>query len=145
SHVELRARNIGIPNVAVSSELLDELGRHQGVRVVLAVSAGGGVHMRADSADLDAVVGQDAGPHHLIEPELDKLDLERRELVDLIEWRAGDTGRTVCHKAAKHGELKSSYPDAVADGVAIPFGVFGALLDAPAPDASGPMFDYIVK
>ena len=145
SHVQLLARNLGIPNVAVASSLLDTLGRHQGERVVLAVSAGGGVHLRADGPEFDAVFGQDAGPQHLIEPELDKLDLDQRELVDLADLRAGDSGRTVGPKAAKLGELKARYPDAVADGVAIPFGVFRALLDRPAPDASGPMFDYIVN
>lgn len=145
SHVQLLARNLGIPNVAVASSLLEELGRHQGERVVLAVSAGGGVHLRADGPDFDAVFGQDAGSQHLIEPELDKLDLARRELVDLADLRAGDSGRTVGPKAAKLGELKASYPDAVADGVAVPFGVFRALLDGPAPDDSGPMFDYIVN
>ncbi|MGE0483745.1 MAG: PEP/pyruvate-binding domain-containing protein [Gammaproteobacteria bacterium] len=145
SHVQLLARNLGIPNVAVDAGLLDVLGAHEGERVVLAVSAGGAVHLVPDGPDFAALFKQESsGPTHLIEPELDKLDLTRREPVDLAELRADDSGRIVGPKAAKLGELKAHYPDAVADGIAIPFGVFRALLDGPAPDGSGPMFDYVV-
>lgn len=145
SHVQLLARNLGIPNVAVDASLLDLLAAHQGERVVLAVSAGGAVHLVPDGADYAALFEQaSSGPTHLIEPELDKLDLTRREPVDLADLRADDSGRIVGPKAAKLGELKAHYPAAVADGIAIPFGVFRALLDGPAPDGSGPMFDYIV-
>ena len=42
--------------------------------------------------------------------------------------RAEDSGRTVGPKAAKLGELKNQFPDTVAEGLAIPFGVFNSML-----------------
>jgi len=146
SHVQLLARNLGIPNVAVARDLLDTLAAHEGEPVVLAVSSGGAVHLRAETAELAALFAREASrPTQLIEPDLDKLDLGVREPLPLAALRAGDSGRSVGPKAAKLGELKAHYPEAVADGVAIPFGVFRALLERPAPDGSGSMFDFIVS
>jgi hypothetical protein len=75
----------------------------------------------------------------VIRPDLEKLDLSRNTPVPLDQLSASDSGRTVGPKAAKLGELKRHYPDAVARGVALPFGVFRqAALDRPWPgDASG--------
>ncbi|MEX2482619.1 MAG: PEP/pyruvate-binding domain-containing protein [Gammaproteobacteria bacterium] len=144
SHVQLLARNLGIPNVAVAATAQDALARHLGEPVLLAVSSGGAVHLRRDNDSFDALFGQQAETVHLIEPELDKLALDHREIADLRDLRATDSGRIVGPKAAKLGELKAHYPDAVADGVAIPFGVFRGLLDSPAPDGTPDMFEYIV-
>ncbi len=145
SHVQLLARNLGIPNVSVAGQRLAELRAHEGERVVMAVSGGGTVHLLADDARFDALFEAAAErPQHLIAADLGKLDLSARTVLDLADLRADDSGRTVGPKAAKLGELKASYPEAVADGLALPFGVFRAVLDRPAPDGSGPMFDYIV-
>ncbi len=145
SHVQLLARNLGIPNVAVAGSLLDVLAEHQGERVVLAVSGGGAVRLMADDSSFDALFAAAADqPRHLIEPELDKLDLGQRAILDLADLRASDSGRTVGPKAAKLGELKAHYPQAVANGLALPFGIFRALLERAAPDGSGSMYDYIV-
>lgn len=146
SHVQLLARNLGIPNVSIDTSLLDMLGAHQNQRVVLAVSSGGAVQLSADDPRFDAMFkAQAEKPQHLIDPDLDKLDLSLRTVVDLADLRADDSGRSVGPKAAKLGELKSLYPEAVANGVALPFGIFRALLDGPAPDDSGrTMFEYIV-
>ena len=70
----------------------------------------------------------------VIQPDLEKLDLERTDLVSLHDIRARDSGRIVGPKAAKLGELKYHYPAAVADGVTIPFGVFNQILQQPMAD-----------
>ncbi len=41
SHVQLLARNLGIPNVTVDNEVIDELSKHDGEQVVMAVSKSG--------------------------------------------------------------------------------------------------------
>ncbi len=145
SHVQLLARNLGIPNVAVDSAVLERMSTHRDEPVVLAVSAGGVVRLVADGPDFDAVFARntESGKPQIV-PELDKLDLQRRQLIDLTDLRAADSGRTVGPKAAKLGELKAHFPEAVADGVAIPFGAFRALLDRPSPTAGVSMADYIV-
>lgn len=144
SHVQLLARNLGIPNVAIAPSLLDEVRALEGQEVVLAVSPGGSVQLVENSSRWDEVFGADAAKELLIKPDLEKLDLEVRDLIPLEALRAGDSGRIVGPKAAKLGELKHLYPEAVAEGLAVPFGVFRALLDEPAPDGSGTVFDWMV-
>ena len=58
SHVQLLARNLGIPNVAIDGSLLPELKRHDGERVVLAVSPAGLVELAADGPRWEAVFGK---------------------------------------------------------------------------------------
>jgi hypothetical protein len=139
SHVQLLARNLGIPNVVVAHHLVQALTAHDGEEVVLAVSPGGQVQIKAWSADWEPYFADVAKDRVVIRPDLDKLDLSRTAPVSLNELSAADSGRTVGPKAAKLGELKRHYPDAVADGVALPFGVFRqAALERPWPgDASG--------
>ena len=48
SHVQLLARNLGIPNVAVEKRLLEQISSRQGQRVVLAVSSRGIVQLAED-------------------------------------------------------------------------------------------------
>jgi len=145
SHVQLLARNLGIPNVSVAANLFAQLKIHENEQVMLAVSRGGTVHLLADDASFDAVFkSKQANAQHVIEPELDKLNLESRTIVDLGNLRATDSGRIVGPKAAKLGELKAHYPEAVANGAAVPFGIFRELLEQPAPSGDGSMFDFIV-
>jgi len=145
SHVQLLARNLGIPNVAFDTRLVERLRAHEGQRIVLAVSPGGAVRILPASPATDALFTQAvaAAGETTIEVDLDKLALGERRFIRLDALRATDSGRTVGPKAAKLGELKSRYPDAVADGIAIPFGRFRALLDQPAPGESGSVFEWM--
>ncbi len=132
SHVQLLARNLGIPNVAVDESLIPRLHQRDGGEVVLAVSLQGSVRL-IDAATAPRVVrGYDgAVPDVLIRADLNKLDLDRKGLISLSSLRASDSGRSVGPKAAKLGELHHHFPEAVADGLAIPFGVFADLLSQP--------------
>lgn len=146
SHVQLLARNLGIPNVGVDQSLLGTLREHAGERVVLAVSPAGSVRLALDDGSLDAVFADEAASdagESLIRVELDKLDLDEQRFLTLSELRASDSGRVVGPKAAKLGELKHHYPEAVAEGLAIPFGVFKRLLEAPMPDTGGSVFEWM--
>lgn len=147
SHVQLLARNLGIPNVAFDQRLLAELRAHEGKRVVLAVSPGGAVRIMPAGADTDALFEQasNAAGNTSITVDLAKLDLTARDFIDLRTLRSSDSGRIVGPKAAKLGELKAHYPDAVADGIAIPFGRFRALLDQPMPGETGSVFDWMTR
>lgn len=132
SHVQLLARNLGIPNVGVDARLLDELRAAAGQRVVLAVSAGGAVQIARDGPEWQTVfAAQNAKPDLLIEPDLVRLNLAVRDILPLRELRSTDSGATVGPKAAKLGELKHHYPEAVTEGLALPFGLFRALLEQP--------------
>jgi len=147
SHVQLLARNLGIPNVAVDESLLPELRKHDGQRIVLAVSAAGRVEIAPDGPQWDAAFGtqKTAAADVVFEVDLKKLDLSQRDFISLDKLRAADSGRIVGPKAAKLGELKSHFPDRVAPGVAIPFGLYKqAVLDKPYRDGNRTVYQWMV-
>jgi Pyruvate phosphate dikinase, AMP/ATP-binding domain len=146
SHVQLLARNLGIPNVGVDEDLLPKISAHDGQQVVLAVSPAGLVELAQDGDRWNAVFGEDYTQQAVvIRPDLDKLDLDVRDFIDLEELRAGDSGRIVGPKAAKLGELRSHFPEAVAPGLAIPFGVFrDVVLEQPYRGTDQTVYDWMV-
>jgi hypothetical protein len=146
SHVQLLARNLGIPNVGVDATLVPQLLARTGKRVILAVSPAGSVQLSEDSGQWNEIVGQESSAADmLIRPDLTKLDLHDRQLVPTSQLRASDSGRTVGPKAANLGELAYHYPDQVAPGLAIPFGVFRHLLTQPLDGAGQDVFTWMVE
>ena len=145
SHVQLLARNLGIPNVGVDEALLPKLAPMHDKPVILAVSAAGSVRLAEDKGESKELFKQRAKleDQTLIRPNLEKLDLDKRAPIALRNLRADDSGRSVGPKAAKLGELKYLFPDSVADGVAIPFGVFRDVLDQPHAESGGSLFDWM--
>jgi hypothetical protein len=82
----------------------------------------------------------------VFEPDLRKLDLTQRDFVSLDALRAKDSGRIVGPKAAKLGELKSHFPDRVAPGVGIPFGLYRAtVLDRPYRNSGRTVYQWMVE
>jgi hypothetical protein len=146
SHVQLLARNFGIPNVTVDSALQPLLDAHDGERVVLAVSKSGLVELTAWDERWSAIfdgAGNSRGVR--IDPDLKKLDLSVRRFVPLDELRASDSGRIVGPKAARLGELREHYSSHVSRGVAIPFGLFTQeALEQIHPGTGGRVFDWMV-
>ena len=147
SHVQLLARNLGIPNVGVDENLIERVQAHDGQRVVLAVSPAGLVELAEDGPRWDRVFGEDSVRQDvLIRPDLNKLDLSARDFVSLDDLRAADSGRIVGPKAAKLGELRHQFPEAVAPGVAIPFGTFReVVLNRPYRGGPQTVFDWMVE
>lgn len=132
SHVQLLARNLGIPNLVVDDALLPLLHEHLGKPVVLAVSTRGAIELSLDGPEWEPIFGRETqSADVVITPDLSKLDLTDQKLRALLEISAADSGRIVGPKAANLGELRRNYPDAVNPGVAIPFGVFRAFLEQP--------------
>jgi type IV secretory pathway VirB2 component (pilin) len=147
SHVQLLARNLGIPNVAVDQALLPELRANDGKRIVLAVSPAGLVEISEDDARSEAIFGkQPKADNAVFEPDVGKLNLANRDFVSLDALRASDSGRIVGPKAAKLGELKSRFPDRVAPGVGIPFGLYrAAVLDRPYGTTGKTVYEWMVQ
>jgi len=147
SHIQLLARNLGIPNVSVDEQLIPRFDSHDGKRVVLAVSPGGLVELAEDGPRWDKVFGKrETTEKALIRPDLEKLDLNVKGFISLDELSAGDSGRTVGPKAAKLGELRQHFPAAVAPGVAIPFGQFRAtVLDKSYKESGKTVYEWMVS
>jgi hypothetical protein len=151
SHVQLLARNLGIPNVVVRESLLPEVQRNVGQHVVLAVSPGGVVQLERDGPEWDAVfggqrtIGKSAEPGEdvVIRPDLEKLDLTVRDFVPLSDLRASDSGRLSGPKGANLGELRHNFGAAVPNGFVIPFGVFRELLEKPIEPDGPSVWDWM--
>ncbi len=147
SHIQLLARNLGIPNVSVDEQLIPRFDAHDGNKVVLAVSPAGLVELADDGPRWDSVFGNSEGTQKaLIRPDLEKLDLSVKDFVSLDDLNASDSGRIVGPKAAKLGELRHHFPEAVAAGVAIPFGLFReTVLDKPYKDSGKTVYEWMVS
>ena len=147
SHVQLLARNLGIPNVGVDEALLATIRKHDGEAVVMAVSPAGLVELSSDGDQWDTLFGKTASSQDVvIRPDLSKLDLSVKDFIDLNDLSADDSGRTVGPKAAKLGELRKHFPEAVSPGVTIPFGVFReVVLDKPYKGSDKSVFEWMVE
>lgn len=146
SHVQLLARNLGIPNVGIDNTLVPQLTAREGMRVILAVSPGGVVYLAEDRGQWDAHFDKaQSASATIIRPDLAKLNLQDRALIPTRQLRASDSGRTVGPKAAQLGELYHHFPDAVVEGLAIPFGVFRALLAQPMDGENKDVFAWMVE
>lgn len=132
SHVQLLARNLGIPNVALGEKWLPHILAMEGQQVVMAVSPHGVVQLAADGPQWDPIFEEEKDLQDvIIRPDVKKLDLDTRRFIALGNLRASDSGKICGPKAANLGELKQLFAEAVADGLVIPFGHFRALLDQP--------------
>ncbi|HXV35899.1 MAG TPA: PEP/pyruvate-binding domain-containing protein [Myxococcota bacterium] len=145
SHVQLLARNLGVPNVVVAESLLPSVRSHIGMRAVLAVSPNGVVQLDEDGPDWDAAFGASAGigGDWAIRPDLEKLDLARAEMIPLDRMRASDSGRSSGPKGANLGELEHYFGDAVPPGFVIPFAWFRRVLDQPLEPGGPPVFEWM--
>ncbi len=135
SHVQLLARNLGIPNAAVSSEYLPLLQEAAGREVFYAVTPLGRVVLKTSdllTADERAVLApQASAPPTRIRLDVSRLRLDRIAPVPLRELRADASGVTVGPKAANLGQLAAYFPDRVSAGVALPFGMFYRHVNRP--------------
>ncbi len=139
SHVQLLARNLGIPNARLDDSSLESLRRFQGKRVFLAVSPGGRVLMKPEasmSAEEKALFGGGAARRERRDIPTDRLELAQAHVVDLRQVDAGASGRICGPKAANLGQLKRLFPDMVTEGLVIPFAVFRKHMDQRIPGRS---------
>lgn len=144
SHVQLLARNLGIPNVVIRPALHPILEQHRDRSIVVAASAGGVVRIENDSPDWDRLLGNAKGTLALpiyVNPA--KLDLTRTDLVPTTQLRATDSGRIAGPKAAQVGELTHHFPEHVSPGLAIPFGLYRKILDRPMAPGKISMFEWL--
>ena len=127
SHVQLLARNLGIPNAALSDENLQSLKKFDGQRVFYAVSNKGNVILKLESQmsqeerDLFAVKQRNV---EKIEVPIENIHLDNTSILNLREVDASDSGQLCGPKAANLGQLKLMFPEKVVEGLVIPFGIF---------------------
>lgn len=146
SHVQLLARNLGIPNTALSSENLQSLKAFSGKRVFYAVSNKGTVIMKLEdemTQEEKALFSKKAITHDMITVPVEKIRLDKTTTMSLTEVDANSSGIYCGPKAANLGELKHNFPDHVVDGFVIPFGVFLEHMKQPIPDSNQTYWEYL--
>lgn len=137
SHVQILARNLGIPNVSISAELGRRLKDQVGKDLVLVVSSKGSVWIDAATKLPPELVeryfptkSQDASAPRLRAP---SPDLGVRNPLPLSELSARLSGKVVGPKAANLGELARRFPGRVGSALALPFGFFESYASEGSP------------
>jgi hypothetical protein len=146
SHVQLLARNLGIPNAVISLQNLQDLVRHAGETVFYAVSPRGRVVIKPSSqmsSEEKALVESWEKEKGGTVLDTGRADLSFTELVSLGSLRATDSGMICGPKAANLGQLSALFPDNVPPGLVIPFGVFRQHLDQTMPGTSFTYWEFM--
>jgi hypothetical protein len=124
SHMQLLARNLGIPNASIEPSLAARLRELEGGEVLFAVDRAGSVVLeRAAPRFLTGAL-----PTASAKPQIDapQPDLDFREPLPLAKLHTGLSGKLVGPKAANLGELARLFPGRVSPAIALPFGFFHA-------------------
>lgn len=139
SHVQLLARNLGIPNTALSDENLKDLKQYDGEKVFYAVSNKGNVILKLEkdmSADELALFAKKERKEEKIAVPVENIRLEETAILNMRNVDAEDSGKLCGPKAANLGQLKKMFPDNVVEGLVIPFGIFRDHMDQTMPGKS---------
>lgn len=128
SHSQLLAANLGIPNATVPSALLPMLREHRDQELFYAVTRGGVVVLRekASLAPEEIKLWADKAAASKVRVALDsgKVKLSDTRLIPLTELTAADVGVKAGPKAANLGQLTHFFPENVAPGLVVPFGIY---------------------
>ncbi len=146
SHVQLLARNLGIPNAVLSDQNLADLSAYSGKEVFYAVSPGGSVLMKPAEKMTDkekALIQIKKRKEERIKVPTGKIDLNQTDILNLRKLRASDSGKICGPKAANLGQLKSMFPQRVVEGLVIPFGIFRQHMDQFMPGSELTYWQYL--
>ncbi len=136
SHVQLLARNLGIPNAVLTEQQFQELQPYAGQEVFYAVSPSGAVIMKPvgemNDTERELFAVKERKEERIRVP-VDRIDLSTRDILNMRNVGSEDSGVRCGPKAANLGQLKRLFPDKVVEGLVIPFGVFREHLDQQMP------------
>ncbi|HUF75068.1 MAG TPA: PEP/pyruvate-binding domain-containing protein [Longimicrobiales bacterium] len=147
SHVQLLARNLGIPNATMTPDLMPRLREAEGREIFYAVSPMGRVVLawpdRLGPAEqaLTETGGSSRTERHRLDVSRVRLDVRRP--IPLAELRSTDSGVLVGPKAANLGQLAADFPGRVSAALALPFGIFHAHADRPWVGSAGTVLEEL--
>jgi len=146
SHVQLLARNLGIPNAALSDENLQDLMAYNGKKVFYAVSNRGAVILKEEanmSAEEKALFAKKVRKEDKIAVPVEEIRLDQISILNLREVNASDSGKLCGPKAANLGQLKAMFPDQVVEGFVIPFGIFRTHMNQQMPNQGMSYWEFL--
>lgn len=136
SHVQLLARNLGIPNAALSDDNLQNLKKFNGQKVFYAVSNKGNVILKLEkemTVEEKALFSKKERNDTKIAVPVEQIRLDVNSILNMRNVDAKDSGKLCGPKAANLGQLKKMFPDKVVEGIVIPFGIFKSHMDQQMP------------
>lgn len=146
SHVQLLARNLGIPNAALSDDNLLQLLPYNGKKVFYAVSNKGNVILKPEAQ----MTGQERElftkkerSYEKIAVPIAKIRLDQVDILNLRDVDASDSGQLCGPKAANLGQLKKMFPERVVEGLVIPFGIFRDHMNQVMPGQDGSYWAFL--
>ena len=148
SHVQLLARNLGIPNAALSDQNLQDLKKYDGKRVFYAVSNKGNVILKPENqmtAEELALFAKVERKEERIEVPIQQIRLDENKVLNMRTVDADDSGKLCGPKAANLGQLKKMFPENVVEGLVIPFGIFRTHMDQSMPDQEGSYWQFLTE
>ena len=148
SHVQLLARNLGIPNASMSQENLNELTTYSGKKIFYAVSAKGKVVIKLENEMNEqekSLFSTKKEMNEIFKVPTEKLKLDVNNVINLRKLRAKDSGVLCGPKAANLGQLKAMFPEDVVEGFVIPFGIFKIHMDQTIPGKSTTYWQFLTE
>jgi len=146
SHVQLLARNLGIPNAVLSPQNLEDLKAFSGQVVFYAVSPGGSVVLKPldqISQEEKTLIETKKRSQEKVAVPVKKINLKQKKVIPLNEISARSSGVLCGPKAANLGQLKVLFPNYVVNGIVIPFGIFRMHLDQTMPGEDISYWQYL--
>ena len=146
SHVQLLARNLGIPNAALSNDNLKALEKYSNKNVFYAVSNKGNVILKLENEMTPAEVklfDTKERTTNMITVPTNKLKLDVSKIINMRDVRATDSGILCGPKAATLGELKHLFPKEVVEGIIIPFGIFKTHMNKQMPNKNKTYWEFL--
>lgn len=146
SHVQLLARNLGIPNAALSDANLNDLKPYHGQKVFYAVSNKGNVILKPENEMTDeerSLFIKTERKEDKIEVPVGQIRLDETNVLNMRDVDAKDSGKLCGPKAANLGQLKKMFPDNVVEGLVIPFGIFRSHMEQRMPDTQGSYWEFL--
>ena len=146
SHVQLLARNLGIPNAALSYNNLKALKKYNGKTIFYAVSNKGSVIIK-DKDDMSSsekeLFSKKERSKNVIAVPVDQIRLDVSKVLNMRNVDAKDSGKLCGPKAANLGELKKLFPEQVVEGIIIPFGIFRSHMNKQMPNENKTYWEYL--
>jgi len=146
SHVQLLARNLGIPNSVLSLQNLAALKPFSGQEIFYAVTGKGNVLMKlaeSMSREEKLLFEVKKRSENKIRVPVHKMDLKQSRVLNLNQVNASSSGEICGPKAANLGQLKLMFPENVVDGLVIPFGIFRKHMDQMMPNQQISYWDFL--
>lgn len=136
SHVQLLARNLGIPNAVISEQNMNDLKAVNGTTVFYAVSNKGTVIIKPASTmepREQTLFAQKKRNEEKISVPVGHIVLDNPHVLNLRDVDASQSGKLCGPKAANLGQLKLMLPEHVVEGLVLPFAVFRQHMDQTIP------------